>query len=260
MKHNQRPRVDIGLMAMPVFCCLLAAILILILSSGSGHRPPLAPEKVRELLARITQARLVIAQSDLAQHAVSNRLDLAEYRHATKKLEAELEEKLLQAAKLSNQVSQAQIVQGRLEEKQRQAQTTQADVEAARSRIQELESRIKAATTNDAIGLFGTYRGSLVLVECDSQGAMIHPSGRRLTATAPERELDSVIDDIKRAGFVAIVARPDGFTKSYDRFHRLILDRLEDLNRLRSTPIGFCAFPLTDDASIAAFLPKGGLK
>ena len=257
MKNNKRPHVDIGLLAMPVFCCLLGAMLILMLNNGSGAPPPLALERIRELLACITQARFAIAQSGVVQSVVSNRIDFAEYRNANVKLDAKIEERRREAAKLSNQVSQAQVIQGRLEEKQRQAKTTEADVEAARSRIEDLEARAKASKTNDAIGLFGNYRGSLVLLECDRDGATVHPSGQRIAADAPERELDSVITEIERAGFVALVARPDGFEKSYGRFRQVIFNRVDDLNRRRKTPIGLCMFPLTDDASITAFLPKG---
>jgi len=260
MKHNKRPHVDIGLLAMPVFCCLLGAILILILTNGSGSRPPLEPEKIRELLSRITQARMAIAQSGVTRHIVLNRLDFAEYRNANKKLDEQIEEKRREAAALSNEVSQAQIVQGRLEEKQRQAQTTEADVASARARLEELEARTKAAKTNDALGLFGSYRGSLVLLECDRQGATIHPSGRRIAVDAPDREFDSVASEIDGAGFVALVARPDGFAKSYGHFRQLVMNRMDDLNRRRTAPVGFCAFPLTDDAPVSAFLPKGGSK
>jgi hypothetical protein len=257
MKNGKHPHVDLGLLAMPLFCSLLGAILILIFTNASGNPSPLSREKIKELLARLSQTQQAISQSITTQNVISNRLDLAEYQAANAKLDEQIAEKLGQVAKLTNQVSQAQILQGRLEELRRQADTTASDVAEAKARLTDLEARVTAAATNAAIGLFGSYRGSLVMIECDGNGAIVHPGGRKLALDAPERELDPVFTDIARAGFVAIVARPGGFTKSYGRINRIVDERLQEMNKQRTTPIGICAFPLDAGAPITAFLPKG---
>ena len=257
MKNGKRPHVDLGLLTMPLFCSLLGAILILLFSNGSGNPPPLPGEKIRELLSRLTQARLAITQSLATQDVISNRFDLAEYRAANAKLDDQITEKLGAVARLTNQVSEAQIRQGRLEEISRRVEAAVADAAEARVRVADLEARSKAARTNLAIGLFGSYRGSLVLIECDRDGATIHPSGRKLASDAPEREFDPVFAEIDHAGFVALVARPGGFTNSYPRVRRIVGEHLQNINRGRATPVGICAFPLDATAPITAFLPKG---
>lgn len=257
MKSNQPPQVDLGLLAMPLFCSLLGAILILMLGNLTATPLPLPREKIQELAARLTQARLALAQSVSTQTVISNRLDLAEYRAANATLEEELAKLRRQVSRLTNEVTEAQIRQGHLEELRRQAESGAADVAAARERLRDLEARSQAATTNAALGLLGGYRGSLVLIECDAQGYTIHPGGRRLALSAPEREFDPVFTAVEQAGFVALVARPGGFAKTYDRAHKIVTERLESMNRGRQTAIGLCAFPLDADAPLTAFLPKG---
>ena len=153
MKSNQPPQVDLGLLAMPLFCSLLGAILILMLGNLTATPLPLPREKIQELAARLTQARLALAQSVSTQTVISNRLDLAEYRAANATLEEELAKLRRQVSRLTNEVTEAQIRQGHLEELRRQAESGAADVAAARERLRDLEARSQAATTNAALGL-----------------------------------------------------------------------------------------------------------
>jgi hypothetical protein len=256
MKNGKLPPVDLGLLAMPVFCSLLGAILILILSSASGQTR-LPREKMRELFTRLAQARLAINESSATQDVISNRIDLAEYRAANSRLDSQIAEKVGDVAKLTNQVSEAQIVQGRLEEIRRRAELAAADGAEARARVADLEARANAAKTNPVAGLMGSYRGLLVLLECDRDGTTVHPGGRRLASDAPEREFDSMLSEIDKAGFVVLVARPGGFIKSYPRTQRLVGEHIETANKSRASAIKICAFPLDAAAPLTAFLPKG---
>ena len=260
MKNNKRPHVDLGLLAMPLFCSLLGAILILIFTNALGNQSPLPPEKVKEMFARLTQMRGAIAQSVATQNVISNRLDLAEYQAANADLAEQIAKKLAEIAKLTNQVSEAQILEGRLEEIRRRADLAAADTAEARKRIADLEERAKAVKSNPALGLIGGYQGSLVLLDCDRDGTIVYPSGRKLASNAPEREFDSVFTEIDNAGFVVLVARPGGFNTSYSRVRQLVDGHLETVNRLRAKAVGICAFPLEADAPITAFLPKGTSK
>jgi hypothetical protein len=257
MKQKQQHSADFGLTAMPLFCSLLGATLILVLCNMSAKTPPMSEDKIKDSLGKLARVRAAANQTVALQNTISNRLNLAEYQAANARLDTEIAEKLKEVKALTNTVSQAQLLQGRLAEVRRQTEIDTSNAAAAKTRIADLEARVNAATTNIAIWLFGGYHGSNVLIECDSDGATVYPEGRKLAVDAPEPDFEPVFTNIDRAGFVTIVARPGGLTTSYNHVRQMVDEHLQQANVGRANPIGICAFPLDTNASLAMFLQKG---
>lgn len=258
MKPSLHKTIDIGQVAVPVFTCLLGAVLIVVLAAPAPSSKPVPTDPTIILRARLAQARAALTVTTAAQKQVEARLELAEINDDRAGLDKEIAELLRAQAPLTNTVSQTDLLQTRLDEARRKAETSESESRAMRIRISELEQKLGNAKTNQFAALLGNYHGSAVILDCDATGASVTPGGRRLRYTDAAQELQPVFDEIERAGFVVVVARPGSFEKVFDRFKGLVFEHVDKVNARRDTPIGRSSFPLQTEIQLAAMLPKGG--
>lgn len=234
---------DIGLVSLPVLCCLLGAALFVYEYGGSE------PTLTREFLA--LESRLIV-DATTAQ-TLNDRTDVAD-----KKLKL-----LAQAAELVREEQALATLTRQHEQLAGQAQLLAAletQMEAlADVRVEAAELRSEQAATLTAVELlFGGYQGDFVLVECVAGAIIIHPMGRRVPLAELEGERDVLLREVDRTGYVAIAVRPDGWRdQSFDQVREIIRTHLEAQTPSPEDGIRWTEFPLPADESIEPYFPRG---
>lgn len=237
--EHSRSGPDIGLVSLPVLCCLLGAALYVYEYGGSE------PTLTREFLELETR---LIANATTTQD-LDDRADDAE-----QKLKL-----LTQAARLVREEQHLATLTRQHEELAAQAQLLDAldtqtqELTEAREQATALRSE-QAATLTAAELLFGGYRGEFVLVECVGQGIVVHPSGRQIALAALPDEKESLLREIDRTGYVAIAVRPTGWRdRSFDQVRSMIRTHLDAQTERR---IRWTEFPLRADEPIEPYYPR----
>ena len=137
MKNSTHRTIDIGQVAVPVFTCLLGAVLITVLAAPSAQPIPAIDPAVL-LRARLEQARASLAATSAFQKEIDARLELTEIKGDHDGLDKKLDELEKAKAVLTNQVSHSDLLQSRLDEARRNAETTESESRAARLRLAEV--------------------------------------------------------------------------------------------------------------------------
>ena len=237
-----RSRPDIGLVSLPVICCLLGAALFVYEYGGSE------PTLTREFLE--LEARL---QEDAT--ATDTLLDRV--------AEADTDLQLLaQAARLVREQQQLATLTRRQDELTGEAQLLAAleeqaqELEEAREAATRLRVELSSALTATE-RLFGGYQGEFVLVECIADAIVLHPAGRRIPLTELPAQSDALLQEIDRTGYVAIAVRPSGWRdQSFDQVRALIRPHVDAQSGPTEQQIRWTEFPLPADESIEPYLPR----
>jgi hypothetical protein len=238
VKHDHsRSRPDIGLVSLPVLCCLLGAALFVYEYGGSE---PTLTREFLELEARM-QDDGDLAET-LASRAAAAAADLRLLAQAARLVRVEQELATLtrrnDALKEESRLLAAWEVQAR--------EMEEARLEATRLR-EELDTALTATER-----LFGGYQGEFVLVECVADAIVVHPAGRRIPLAELSARRDTLLREIDRTGYVAIAVRPSGWgDRSFNPVRALIRRHLEAESGIRWTE-----FPLPSDESIEPYLPR----
>ena len=125
--------------------------------------------------------------------------------------------------------------------------------------MENLENKTNAPPTEEMTQILGQYKGPYVLVECIQDAAIVYPGKQRIEMNPSDDQVNQLIDQISKAGFIALVVRPDGwYGNSYDKLRKIIYDRLDVIEKNEGKHIGRSTFPLTSDGPIANFLPPEG--
>lgn len=232
---------DIGLVSIPLLCCLLGAALFVYEFGGS--EPTLTNEFIR-----LEEA---VAASAFDAFQIDERQDLA-----TAKLN-----RLDQAARLARIEDEIQILLARHAALDAQKQdldrleTLLADIAAAQLRLDELELQ-KQKVIVARQSLFGGYTGQYVLVECIAGEVIVHPGEQRIATAALAAQSDWLLREIDRVGYVAIAVRPGGWTQdSFASAKDLIQTHIESRRRDEGRVIAHTDFPLHADEAIGPYLP-----
>lgn len=230
---------DIGLVSLPVLCCLLGAALYVYEYGGSE---PTLTREFLELESRLRED--ATTAQDLHERAEDAEAKLTLLTQAAQLVR---EEQLL--ATLTRQ-------QDQLAERGQLLDALDAQVRElteARDQATALRSE-QSATLTAAELLFGGYRGEFVLVECIDQAIVVHPTGRRISLAALPGEKESLLDEIDRAGYVAIAVRPAGWRdRSFDQVRAMIRTHLDAQTERK---IRWTEFPLPAGESIEPYYPR----
>lgn len=239
---HSRSRPDIGLVSLPVLCCLLGAALFVYEYGGSE------PTLTREFLE--LEARL---QAD------ANAAESLRDRVAAADTDLHL---LAQAARWVREEQQLATLTRRQDELTGEAQllaalAAQAE-ELAEAREAATQLRLELASALTATErLFGGYQGEFVLVECVANAIVVHPAGRRIPLAELPTQSEALLAEIDRTGYVAIAVRPSGWRdRSFDQVRALIRPHLEAQAGPTDEKIRWTEFPLPAAESIAPYLPR----
>ncbi len=232
---------EIGLVSIPLLCCLLGAALFVY--EFGGNKPTL------------TNEFLALEEAVAASAFDAYRLDERE-REAAEKLR-----RLQNAARLARLQDEiaALLARHRTLEAQQQdldrLEKLLADIAAARQRLAELdraEDRARAARSS----LFGGYTGQYVLIECLAGEIIVHPANRRIPISQLYEHRDWLLGEIDRLGYVAIAVRPGGWVRdSFAEIKPLVQNHITDRRAADGRSIAHTDFPLEEDAPIAPYLP-----
>lgn len=259
MHHHGPGTLDIGQVAVPVFVCLLGAVLFMSAQSGEPANQRQAALRTMDRLRAETQhAQQRIKATSSRQDELALHLSLAEARADQARIEQDLQQVRFTVGELTNQVSQTQIHQAHLDEIRRQRETAEAETGETQERLARLSAETSETGSNPYAGLFGAYRGTLVVLDCDREGATVFPNGQRIPLSNAAEGVAALVPAIEQAGFVAVIARPGSFGDAFDQFKKEAFQKVTELNRGRSKPIGRCSFPLDAATDLTGMLPKGG--
>lgn len=239
---RSRTGPDIGLVSLPVLCCLLGAALYVYEYGGSE------PTLTREFLE--LESRLMI-DATTAQ-TLHDRVDTAD---ANLQL-------LVQAAALVREEQELATLTRRHDELAEQArllaalETQTQELTEARNAVSELQAE-QAATLTATELLFGGYRGEFVLLECVAEAVIIHPVGRRIPLAELAQERDGLLAAIDRTGYVAIAVRPAGWRdQSFDQVRAMIRAHLAAQLNPSEQGIRWTEFPLQTGEPIEPYFPR----
>jgi hypothetical protein len=233
---------DIGLVSLPVLCCLLGAALFVYEYGGSE---PTLTREFLELESRLiddaTTAQVLADRADEAEATLQLLAQAAKLVRA----EQELATLTRQHAQLAEQ---AQLL----------ASLEDQAPELAEARDEAIKLRAaQAAAFTPAELLFGGYRGDFVLVECIAEAIIIHPIGRRISLAELSEESVTLLREIDRMGYVAIAVRPDGWRdQSFDQVREIIRNHLATQTAQPEQSIRWTEFPLQTDESIEPYFPR----
>ena len=232
---------DIGLVSIPLLCCLLGAALFVYEFGGSA--PTLTNEFIR-LEESVAASAFNAFKIDEREKAAAAKLQRLEQAARLARIRREIEALLARHTALEEQKQDLD----RLE-------TLLAEIEAARLRLDELElQKQKAIVARQS--LFGGYTGQYVLVECLAGEVIVHPSERRISLNALTAQRDWLLGEIDRVGYVAIAVRPGGWTRdSFETAKGLIQEHIESQRLNHGRAIAHTDFPLHADEAIGPYLP-----
>lgn len=237
-----RSRPDIGLVSLPVLCCLLGAALFVYEYGGSE------PTLTREFLE--LEARLIedaTAAASLQQRAEEAGADLQLLAQAAQLVRTEQE--LATLTRRQDELTAEARLLAALTEQTR-------ELAAAREEATRLRAELASALTATE-RLFGGYQGEFVLVECVADAVVLHPAGRRIPLAELPAQSDALLREIDRTGYVAIAVRPGGWRDgSFHQVRALIRPHLATGTTTADPPIRWTEFPLPANESIEPYLPR----
>ena len=233
---------DIGLVSLPVLCCLLGAALFVYEYGGSE---PTLTREFLELESRlIVDATTAQTLNDRAHEADENLQLLAQAARLVRE-----EQALATLTRQHEQLAgQAQLLAA--------LETQVEELADARDEANKLRSE-QAATLTAVELLFGGYQGEFVLVECIAEAIIIHPGGRRISLAELQEESVGLLREIDRTGYVAIAVRPAGWRdQSFDQVREIIRTHLDAQSTPSEDGIRWTEFPLQAAESIEPYFPR----
>lgn len=261
-----RTVLDLGAVALPALCCLLAGIIWVAATSGGADQEPL-PSDFAEQLERTEGATDQVGGrcDEFATHLERFEQEFAATSRARSQLLAlaqliagarqQIAELLKTKGELDEQVDRHEQRRAQIADLSDQTKRVLAENEGARRRIAGLEATARKAASEPHIpGV--SYRGPYVLVECGSGGAVVYP-GRRTLGKDPSRDdLAWLLAEAERVGFVALAVRPDAFLTTFVPYYVGVVKHLDEAEA-KGKKVGFAYFPLQSAEPIAPYVPKG---
>lgn len=235
--HSAPGSPDLGLVSLPVLCCLLGAALYVY---EYGGREPTLTREFSELEDRVARSRL--HAEDLATQNLHLERQVRLLTEA-----AQLHRARREASDLRRQAEELDALGLALERFAIAIEKTEGDRVELRRLEAERDRRI-----SDTSGLFGGYRGRYVLIECVDEAVIVHPGARRIALVDLLTSPDALLREIQQTGYVALAARPAGWhERSFNPVKRLIQERLT------ASAVARTDFPLTADEPLTPYLPPG---
>jgi hypothetical protein len=253
---SQSTILNLDILALSLLCCLLASVVGVLVLSGEEVRAEenrLTEERRRaeERKRRDEQERIF---NELHQQTARIQVDVEEVEHSREAIVAKLNYAVLERGNRALKSRSAEIQQ-KISLIRRLAT---AKVESQRL-AKELEKKEKVATTTltpEARRMLGEYKGRYVLVECVEDAAIIYPGQERVAIKPSKAQVERLLNQITKAGFVAFVVRPSGwYDNSYDKLKAIIYAELDKIEKEGERTVGRSSFPLDTVEPIANYLP-----
>lgn len=240
---NHRPLgPDIGLVSLPVLCCLLGAALFVYEYGGSE---PTLTQEFLDLEARLIEDAALAEILEERTAAADARLQLlAQAAHLVRE-----EQELATLTRRKDQLAEQARLLTALETRRRELETARDEAAGLRAE--------QATAATPAELLFGGYRGDFVLVECIADAIILHPDGRHIPLAELPEARAALLQKIDRTGHVAIAVRPGGWRDgSFDQVRELVRTPWGETDPAAPPRIRWAEFPLHADESIKPYLPR----
>jgi multidrug efflux pump subunit AcrA (membrane-fusion protein) len=187
------------------------------------------------------------------QTTIQDRYNLAVLENDVGRLKARVDQLKREKDELEAKTTQADLERAAARELQKKLEDLNKEIDGLNASISQLQVQVKQQP--DANGLGGSYTGPYVLLECDGQGATVHPDGKRLPLQPSQADIDWLNGQVKAAGAVALVSRPSGFDKSFDKFYETLIG-LADEQKARGRDIVLILWPIEENEKIDKYLWK----
>ena len=235
---------EIGLVSIPVLCCLLGAALFVY--EYGGREATLTAEFI-ELEEAVAASAYEASTIDDRQQTAAEKLRLLEQAARLARIQDELAALAEKHALLEAQLQDLTELEKLL-----------AELESTRLRIEDLRvQRDKMIAERQS--LFGGYSGTYVLVECVADAIVVYPDARRITLDELPEEREWLLGEIDAKGYVAIAVRPSGwYGNSFDAAKQLIYRHIDTVQTSSGRTIARTDFPLNADESLGPYLPVSG--
>lgn len=241
--HTPAPgQPELGLVSIPLLCCLLGAALFVYEYGGSA--PTLTAEFL-ELEEQVAASAFTAHDLDEREHSAAEKLRLL--KNAARL--ARIQQELALLAERHRNLQQEQLDLDHLEK-------LLAEIEAAQLVIAELKvqrDQVIAARRS----LFNDYTGPYVLVECVANAIVVYPGAQRIVLSDLTEHKAALLQQIDTVGYVAIAVRPGGWTRdSFDAAKQIIYGHIETVRQSGGRIISRTDFPLQPAEPIGPYLPR----
>ena len=260
MKAGSRNSIlNLDILALSLLCCLLASVVGVLVLSGEDLRAEesrLEEEKKRaeEKRRREEQKRIF---TELRQQTAQIHTQVQEVEHSRQAIAAKLNYAVLERENRALK-SRATELQQRINvmTRLRAAKAESAQLAKELEEKEKKEELANASLSPEARRMLGEYKGRYVLVECVQDSAIIHPGNDRIAMKPSREQVEKLLEQITKAGFVAFVVRPAGwYNNSYDKLKTIIYAELKKIEKEGGKEVGRSTFPLDAAESIANYLP-----
>lgn len=233
---------DIGLISIPVLCCLLGAAFFVYVFGGQ-RAPWNAP--FLELQDKLEETATATTSLDEREDEALGRALLLKRAEEIRRLTEEVRRLSLLRDDLTAKVADL-------------AELARLQLELDRLR-EELE-RLRIAEQNLLArqnSVFGGYTGNYVLIECVQDAIIVHPGAERIGLYQLPDTQDRLMAQIVAAGYVAFAVRPSGWHEnSFSRVKTLVYERLSTTEQSGGARVGRAEFPLHEADPIEPYLPS----
>jgi peptidoglycan hydrolase CwlO-like protein len=190
--------------------------------------------------------------SDL-QTAIQDKRNVTVLESTISGLQARIDRLKREKEELQAKITQVDLEQAAIKELQGKLEDLNKEIEGLNASIEQLKAQVQHLP--DPNGLGGSYTGPYVLLECDGQGAVVHPDGRRIPPQPSQADLDWLSAQVKAVGAVALLSHPSGFDESFGKFYE-ILTTLAREQKDRGQTIVLILWPIEQDEKIEKYLRK----
>jgi hypothetical protein len=236
--------LNLDVLALSLMCCLLASVVGVLVLVGEV-RPPVSMQTSQDttviwtrLRDQTTKLSARVDEADHSREAICEKINYSALQRNNLEAESRIRE-IQQKLSLIDQIIAAT-----------------REITRSKQELENLQSQTNPPPSSEAWQIVGKYKGPYVLIECVEDGANIYPGNRKLEMPPPGDQADQLFNQITNAGFVALVVRPGGwYGNSFDKLRKMIYDRLDQVETPGGRHIGRSAFPISDQDSIANYLP-----
>jgi hypothetical protein len=208
-------------------------------------------EELGEIQEMIADAR---GKLENVKTAVQDKCDSVTLENTTETLKRQIESLNCEKEELAKKVTQTDLDQADAKTRRERLKNLNKEIEELTTVIAQLQRQIDQQP--DRNGLGGSYTGAYVLIECDDRGALVHPDRKRISLEPLEADIDWLKSQIKTVGAVALLTRPSGFEKSFDKFYD-ILTGFANERKSQGQDIVLILWPIESDETIEKYLSKG---
>jgi hypothetical protein len=230
--------LNIDVLALSLLCCLLASVVGILVLAGDDGGEGETGHALTDIHQQVVQLAGQVQATERAREDMATKLNFAMLERDNRKLQTRITE-------LGEKITLISQIAG-----------TKKEVVRLGNELATLEAPANADLTPEMQHILGDYRGPYVLIECIEDGAIIYPSKQKIEMKPAKEQVDTLLKQITKAGFVVFVARPAGwYNNSYDNLRTLLTKELDKMKEQGGKHVGRSAFPLDRATPIDNYLP-----